>query len=140
MSLRNATLLAVATCPADVHAGNGVSPSYDYSRSTAENYQQPNARLRREFFSTRAGLDYTYHTRFSLERQALQDDIIRSMLSYEDMQRGDDMRARSKLDRLARGSSKSLRQPQQPWAIFTAGCMGEHRPRTSASHATREYT
>ena len=117
-------LLAVATCPAsEVRAGSGVSSVYDYSRSTADNYEQKGARLRREFFSTRAGLDYTYHTRFSLERQALQDDIIRSMLSYEDMQRGTPNR-RSELDRVARGAANKLRSSQQPWAVFTAGCMG----------------
>ena len=109
------------------NSGPLASPTevYDYSKSTAENYAQPNARLRREFFSTRAGLDYTYHTRYSLERQALQDEIIRSMLSYEDMQRGLPSR-RSELDRMARGggAASRLRQPERPWAIFTAGCMG----------------
>lgn len=117
-------LLAVATCPvSEVAGGSGVSPLYDFSKSTAENYAQPNARLRREFFSTRAGLDYTYHTRFSLERQALQDDIIRSMLSYEDMQRGQPNR-RSEFDRVARGAANRLQSSTQPWAVFTAGCMG----------------
>ena len=102
---------------------SNISPLYDYSKSTSENYAQPGARLRREFFSTRAGLDYTFHARYSLERQALQDEIIRSMLSYEDMQRGRPNR-RSDLDRVARGAANKLRQPQQPWAVFTAGCMG----------------
>ena len=123
-------LLPMATARASVltwASKDGSSPQgYDYSKTTAENYHQPGARLRREFLQTRATLDYKYHPRYSLERQALQDEIIRSMLSYEDMQRGQPS-TRSELDRLARGSSKSVRQPQQPWAIFTAGCMGKSR-------------
>ena len=50
----------------------GVPPTYDYSKSTSANYANPGARLRREFITSRAGLDYRFHVRYSLERQALQ--------------------------------------------------------------------
>ena len=53
--------VAVATCPAsEVRAGSGVSSVYDYSRGTADNYEQKGAAAR-EFFSPSC-LDYTYHT------------------------------------------------------------------------------
>lgn len=97
--------------------------TYDWTKSTADNYHTPGARLRREFLQSRASLDYSYHPRYSLERQATQDEIIRSMLSYEDMQTGL-ARKRTQFDRLTSGTSKNIRQPMQPWAVFTAGCMG----------------
>ena len=97
--------------------------SYDYSKPTSANYACPDARLRREFLSSRAGLDYRFHTRYTLERQALQDNIIRSMLSFEDMQTGRP-EAQSRWVRGVRGNSRSLLQPRQPWCIFTAGAMG----------------
>jgi hypothetical protein len=97
--------------------------NYDYSRSTAENYARADARLRREFFTSRIGLDYRWHVRYTHDRQALQDEIIRSMLSFEDMQRVVTSTKHSKWLRRARGARKLLR-PQQPWCIFTAGCMG----------------
>ena len=101
----------------------GVPPTYDYSKSTSANYANPGARLRREFITSRAGLDYRFHVRYSLERQALQDSIIRSMLSFEDMQTGRP-EAQPEWLRKAKGSSKLLRQPRQPWCVFTAGAMG----------------
>ena len=142
-------LIALAL-PACVLSKERASPSsalYDYTRSTSENYASPNARLRREFFASRvrfciciviiciaanfmifvidaraqAGLDYRYHTRYTMERQATQDDIIRSMLSYQDAQRNP---PRSSLFQRVHGRGRRLMQPRQPWAIVTAGCMG----------------
>lgn len=73
--------------------------------------------------ATRFACADTYHTRYSLERQALQDTIIRAMLKYEDMQRGRPAR-RSELDRLLVRGGKLVASQRQPWALFTAGCMG----------------
>ena len=127
------TLLCAAPPPNSVAANNAATgvndrvfasknAPYDYSKSTSENYADSHARIRREFFSTRCGLDYKYHGRYSLERQALQDSIIRSMLSFEDMQTGK-ASMRTQADRTFRGG-RELKQPRQPWAIYTAGCMG----------------
>lgn len=73
----------------------------------------------------RAGIDYTYHGRYSLERQAVQDDIIRTMLSLEEVQTGRaaPKSAKTDFERFMRGA-RQLRQPRQPWALFSAGCMG----------------
>lgn len=38
-------------------AASRPSASYDYTRTTSENHRQEGARLRREFFTSRAGLD-----------------------------------------------------------------------------------
>mmetsp|Transcript_8837 Transcript_8837/g.23081 ORF Transcript_8837/g.23081 Transcript_8837/m.23081 type:complete len:336 (+) Transcript_8837:18-1025(+) len=102
--------------------GGVATQAYDYSKTTSENYNDPTARLRREFFSARVGLDYRHHMRYSLERQAVQDGIIRQILSFEDMQRGKPV-AEADWMRVARGA-RVLRQPRQPWCVFTAGAMG----------------
>jgi len=96
--------------------------AYDYSKPTSDNYADPSARLRREFFNGRVGLDYHHHVRYSVERQAIQDGIIRQLLSFEDMQRGKPQRE-AEWKRLARGA-RLLAQPKQPWCILTAGAMG----------------
>lgn len=56
----------------------------------------------------------------------MQDEIIRSMLSFEDMQRGQPTRSSPEWQRKLRGGSKAVQRPQneRPWCIFTAGCMG----------------
>mmetsp|Transcript_40328 Transcript_40328/g.66986 ORF Transcript_40328/g.66986 Transcript_40328/m.66986 type:complete len:380 (-) Transcript_40328:147-1286(-) len=53
------------------------------------------------FEATRAALDYSWHKRYSQPRTQLQDRIIRRMLRQ----------------------GRQL-QLEQPWAVFTAGCMG----------------
>ena len=95
---------------------------YDYSKSTSENYMDQTAHLRREFFRARVGLDYRHHVRYSIQRQAVQDGIIRQILSFEDMQRGKP-ESQAEWKRAARGAPL-LRRPRQPWCIFTAGAMG----------------
>ncbi|KAL1530289.1 hypothetical protein AB1Y20_001200 [Prymnesium parvum] len=80
--------------------------TYDFSRTTSENYAQPDAPLSREFFTSRAGLDYNWHVRYSLARQHVQDAIIREMLAPA--QRAE-----------PHGKKEAL-----PWVLLTAGCMG----------------
>ena len=98
------------------------SRTYDYSRTTSANYADSGAPLRREFFLGRVGLDYTHHVRYSIERQATQDDIIRQVLAFEDMQRGKPVR-QAEWQRVAKGA-RNVRRPRHPWCIFTAGAMG----------------
>ena len=81
--------------------------SYDYGRSTAENHAEAGAPLSREFFTSRAGLDYSWHVRYSTLRQHLQDAIIREMLAPAQ-----------------RSAAQPGKRDSQPWALFTAGCMG----------------
>jgi hypothetical protein len=71
-----------------------------------------------------------YHGKYSLERQATQDEIVRNMLSYEDVQTGRPSpgSARATFARAARGA-KMLQASRQPWAIFTAGCVRYRRRR-----------
>ena len=80
-------LSRVSLLPGELPASRREPEGYDFTRSTSDNHEAKGARLRREFFTSRVGLDYGFHTRYSLERQALQDEIIRSMLSFEDMRR-----------------------------------------------------
>jgi len=53
-----------------------------------------------EFASIRRALDYTWHTNYSLERQAWQDRVVR------------------------RAVPRSLRPQERPWVVFTCGAMG----------------
>ena len=89
--LHFATLLAAATLLA-----------IDLTKSTSDNYASPSAPLREEYLQSRARLDYGWHVKYSLERQAVQDSIVASILS---------------------AVGKSPPPPVQPWVVFTAGCM-----------------
>ena len=93
--LHFATLLAAATLLA-----------IDLTKSTSDNYASPSAPLREEYLQSRARLDYGWHVKYSLERQAVQDSIVASILS---------------------AVGKSPPPPVQPWVVFTAGCMGAVR-------------
>ena len=97
--LHFATLLAAATLLA-----------IDLTKSTSDNYASPSAPLREEYLQSRARLDYGWHVKYSLERQAVQDSIVASILS---------------------AVGKSPPPPVQPWVVFTAGCMGAVRCRRS---------
>ena len=99
--LHFATLLAAATLLA-----------IDLTKSTSDNYASPSAPLREEYLQSRARLDYGWHVKYSLERQAVQDSIVASILS---------------------AVGKSPPPPVQPWVVFTAGCMGAVRRHAVAS-------
>ena len=100
--LHFATLLAAATLLA-----------VDLTKSTSDNYASPSAPLREEYLQSRARLDYGWHVKYSLERQAVQDSIVASILS---------------------AVGKSPPPPVQPWVVFTAGCMGAVRCRRRPPH------
>lgn len=102
---------------------------YDWSRSTSENHQAPSAPFREEFKASRERLDYSWHVRYSLRRQELQDAIVRKMLresaaacfseSHDEEVDLGVFRGLAARWRRRHG----MRAPSQPWAIFTAGCM-----------------
>lgn len=81
-----------------------VAEEYDYTTSTAHNYQALPRALRGDFNSRyteiRAGLDIAYHGVYSAERQRLQDVLVDAVVGDQ--------------------------QPAQrvPWIIFSAGPMG----------------
>jgi hypothetical protein len=75
-------------------------------RTTADIHGQPDAPFRPEFAASRSLLDYTWHTRYSQQRQALQNDVVRRMLRVGDP------------------------PPLEPWVVLTAGCMGAGKTHT----------
>jgi hypothetical protein len=85
---------------------------YDYSKSTEENHTASNVEDGQavgEFKGHRDSLDYTYHSRYSAERQSLQDKIVRQLLRTV----------------VQDGTTKMFSdRPREPWVVFTAGAMG----------------
>ena len=113
------------------HSARGVElEAYDWSKSTADNHQVRSAPFRAEFAASRERLDYSWHVRYSLRRQDQQDAIIRKMLresaeacfANEWTSSGNRPVHQALLTRW-RGRN-GLPAPSQPWAVFTAGCMG----------------
>ena len=49
-----------------------VKKCYDYSKSSELNYASPHAAFVGDYVKQRAQLDYSYHTRYSEDRQLLQ--------------------------------------------------------------------
>lgn len=102
---------------------------YDWAKSTADNHKHATAPLREEFAESRARLDYNWHVKYSLRRQEKQDAIIRAMLKESAAacfanEAGVGPRPpRQALMTRWRGRH-GLSAPTQPWAVFTAGCMG----------------
>eukprot|EP00760_Papus_ankaliazontas_P001451 PhM_4_TR10478/c0_g1_i1/m.2220 len=77
--------------------------TYDWSRSTTENYRSGDSDYHGPFASSRAKLDYMYHANFVRRRQQVQDDIIYSIIHNRSMD----------------ASFK-----ERPWLLLTAGPMG----------------
>jgi hypothetical protein len=85
------------------------SKSYNYSRSTEDNYatapgSEENG-FHGDFAAIRATLDYSYHKHYSRARQAVQDEITRAFLRtvVRDSQNG-----------------RWCERPSTPWVVFTA--------------------
>ena len=79
--------------------------SFDWTRSTRDNYQQPGGQSHGRFAAIRDALDASYHGTYSKARQLLQDEWIASVLSQGEPQ-------------------------AYPWIIFSAGAMGAGKTRT----------
>jgi hypothetical protein len=104
------------------------SKSYNYSRSTEDNYatapgSEENG-FHGDFAAIRATLDYSYHKHYSRARQAVQDEITRAFLRtvVRDSQNG-----------------RWCERPSTPWVVFTAGAMGAGKSRAMRWVAERGY-
>lgn len=87
-----------------------VPTSFNYSTSTHEYYQDPDAQPCGRYAEVRAKLDPSFHGSYSRERQALQDRL---------------------LDDALRRPNGSIAAPSaSPWIVFTAGAMGSGKSRT----------
>ena len=92
-----------------------IPTTYDYSKSSEENYQQANAPFVGKYQSQRSQLDYTFHMRYSEERQLLHDKLI-------------DKFHRTKV--LDRKHNLVCESPLENWIVFTAGPMGAGKGHT----------
>jgi len=77
----------------------GPSSSYDYGRSTEENYGVPH--FTGIHADIRPLLDYTYHRKYCPAREQMQDKLIQNICH-----------------------GKPLQEQMLPWVVFTAGAMG----------------
>jgi len=84
--------------------------SASLERSTEDSYSASNHDFHGKYASLRSKLDYTYHSNYSMKRQALQDDIIDSILNSTWIM--DD------------STGNICETPTRPWIVFTAGAMG----------------
>ncbi len=85
--------------------------------------------MRGEYAASRERLDYGWHVRYSLRRQEQQDAIIRSMLTESAAacfaNEACVGRRPPRQALMTRWRNRhGLSAPTQPWAVFTAGCMG----------------
>jgi len=133
MSLLLPTLALASRIASTRHGAIDDHDGYDWRRSTSENHRNPAAPLRHEFAASRARLDYSWHVHYSLRRQEQQDAIIRRMLRdgavggaehATPAGRGVLQGLRQVLSRWQQQRRGAVGAPAQPWAIFTAGCMG----------------
>ena len=129
MSLLLPTLALASRIASTRHGAIDDHAGYDWRRSTSENHRNPAAPLRSEFAASRARLDYSWHVRYSLRRQEQQDAIIRRMLRDGTVGCAEHATpaGRGVLQVLSRWQQQrrgAVGAPAQPWAIFTAGCMG----------------
>jgi hypothetical protein len=95
--------------------GSSISASFDWTKSTEENYRDDASRWEDEggkFRDARALLDMNYHAPYTRARRRLQDEIVKRLL-----------------DSATDGSSVAANKRREgneaiQWAVFTAGAMG----------------
>lgn len=92
-----------------------IPASYDYTKSSEQNYQNPDASFVGKYQTQRSQLDYTYHLRYSEERQHLHDKLI-------------DRFHRTKV--LDHKHNLVCESPLENWIVFTAGPMGAGKGHT----------
>jgi len=76
-----------------------VSPDYDYTKDTSENYKQDDLKFHGEFKDLRSRVDYGYHNNYTKKRQLWQDGIVKRNVCR-------------------------LNPQVQPWIVYTCGPMG----------------
>lgn len=75
-----------------------VRPDYDYSKTTNDNYKESNPVYVGVHADIRATRDYSWHTNYTVERQAWQDIAVRCCLGKTEPQ-------------------------ARPWLVYTCGPM-----------------
>jgi predicted kinase len=87
-----------------------ISAKYNWSQSTAENYKSDAGHHHYgKYASIRKTLDYAYHSNYTTERQLTQDTIVDSLLNNT---------------WIKESNGKVCSTSNEPWIVFTAGCMG----------------
>mmetsp|Transcript_2617 Transcript_2617/g.3571 ORF Transcript_2617/g.3571 Transcript_2617/m.3571 type:complete len:445 (+) Transcript_2617:163-1497(+) len=92
-----------------------IKQGYDYSKSSEENYSSIDSDFVGEYKNQREQLDYSYHTRYSEERQYLQDSLINEF---------------PKTRVQDRDGITICEKPLENWIVFTAGPMGAGKNHT----------
>jgi predicted ABC-type ATPase len=105
-----------------------IPSSYDYSKSTEENYMHIGdtpPSFTGTFAKERSQIDYTFHKHYNIDRQLLQDHIMEKFLQTTIRYVIDD-------------EEIICDRPKQPWLVFTAGCMGAGKGHTIKWLADKE--
>jgi len=117
--------------------------SYDYSISTTEAYEQPDAPFIGAFSNIRLLLDYSYHAHYTPQRQHVQDTIIHFFLHYH---HSDDDKTLFPphlppplLPPPPPIDCPLGHSPRGPWVVFTAGPMGAGKSHSLKWMARRGY-
>ena len=111
-SSMNASILSSITTPFSNPSLLGFHPSYDWERSTEDNYRSDNQQYYGVFRSVRQRLDHSYHHNYTPARQAVQDTIIESLLHSTTVRDSE--------------TGQECSKPAEPWIIFTAGVYGKN--------------
>ena len=90
-----------------------VDPSYDYSKSTEDNYEANIVSFVGKYSIERSKLDYMYHKYYKESRQLMHDRLIDLFL-----------------DTIIYDGDTVCECPIEPWLVFTAGCMGAGKGHT----------
>jgi hypothetical protein len=88
--------------------------TYDWDKSTEDNYKSDTQEFRGTFQSIRQRLDHTYHQNYVPSRQAVQDEILEGLLH-------------STIAEHNNYDDHILCRPEESWIIFTAGVYGTKR-------------
>ena len=92
-----------------------VPPNYNYEKSSEANYRNPDAPFVGKYQHIRKQLDYSFHERYGVERQNLQDQLIERFLKTKVVDRTHNL---------------TCEVPLENWIVFTAGPMGAGKGHT----------
>lgn len=101
-----------------------IGSTFDISKSTEENYEDINALFIGKYGKFRANLDYTYHKKYSNERQLFQDTLLDKFIHTTIHDHNNDI---------------ICEKPLHNWIIFTSGVMGSGKSHTLKWLSTHKY-
>lgn len=113
--------------------------NYDWTKSTAENYQCSDCNFIGEFKHLRKSLDHNFHVRYNFERQLFQDRVVNYYIGLKSAWNRPAWNNASKYratvmkqqDPEQARMPSNLRDPQNPpFVLFTAGAMGAGKSHT----------